>query len=85
MAQLGPLTITARNAAQAEYIVRSRAEQRGVKVEGIEVADAGTGGWYVTITVRDEDAEKSEAALLGEDTQVLHFRTHAPRRPSGDL
>lgn len=81
MAQLGPLTITARNSAQAEYLVRSRAEQRGVRVQGIEVADAGTGGWYVTITVADEDAEKSEAALLGEDTQVLHLRSHAPKHP----
>jgi hypothetical protein len=84
MAQLGPLTITAHNGAQAEYLVRSRAEQRGVKVQGVEVADAGTGAWYVTITVDDADAEKSEAALLGEDTQVLHFRSHAPRRPTGD-
>jgi len=83
MAQLAPLTITARNAAQAEYLVRSRAEQRGIKVQEIEVADAGTGGWYVTITVSDADAEKSEAALLGEDTQVLHFRSHAPH-PPGD-
>jgi hypothetical protein len=83
MARLPTLTITARNAAQAEYLVRSRAEQRGIKVEGIEVTDAGTGGWYVTITVDDADAEKSEAALLGEDTQVLHFRSH-PSRPPGE-
>ena len=80
MAQLGPLTITARNSAQAEYIVRSRAEQRGVALQQVEVSDAGTGAWYVTVTISDADVDKGAAALLDEDTQVLHFRSHS-RRP----
>ena len=79
MAQLGPLTITARNRDQAEYIVRSRAEQRGVAVQGIDVSDAGAGGWYVTVTIDDADIDKAAGALLEEDTQVLHFRSHRPR------
>jgi len=81
MAELRPLTITARNGAQAEYLVRSRAEQRGIKVEAIDVAEAGSGVWWVTVTVRDADADKGAAALLDEDTQVLHFRTHRPAAP----
>jgi hypothetical protein len=81
MAQLGPLTITARNRDQAEYLVRSRAEQRGIAVQALEVSDAGAGAWYVTVTLSDADAEKATAALLEEDTQVLHFRSHRPRGP----
>jgi len=77
--ELGPLTITARNSAQAEYLVRSRAQQRGVHVQGIEVTEAGVGAWFVTVTVDDDDAEKLAAAALDEDTQVLHFRNHPPR------
>jgi hypothetical protein len=80
VAQVGPMTITARNAAQAEYVVRSRAQQRGVNIGALEVTDAGTGAWFVTITVDDEDASKLAAAALEEDTQVLHLRSH-PRRP----
>ncbi len=79
MAELGPLTITARNRDQAEYLVRSRAEQRGVAVRRVEVSAAGTGVWLVTITVDDADAGKFEAARLDEDTAVLHLRGHAPR------
>ena len=79
MAVIGPLTVTARNRDQAEYLVRSRAQQRGVKVEEIEVSDAGTGAWFVTVTVDDADAERLAAAALDEDTQVLHFRNHPPR------
>lgn len=79
MAVLGPLTVTARNREQAEYLVRSRAQQRGVNLHAIEVDEAGTGAWFVTVTVDDADAEKLAAAALDEDTQVLHFRTHPPR------
>jgi hypothetical protein len=79
--ELGPLTITARNREQAEYLVRSRAQQRGVAVHGLEVTEAGAGAWFVTVTVGDGDAEKLAAAALDEDTQVLHFRNHPPRSP----
>ena len=79
MAELGPLTITARNKDQAEYLVRSRAEQRGVRVQSIEVAEGGTGAWFVTVTVSDEDAARLAAAQLNEDTTVLHFRNHPTR------
>ena len=81
MAELGPLTVTARNRDQAEYLVRSRAQQRGVHLHAIDVAEAGTGAWFVTVTVDDADAEKLAAAALDEDTQVLHFRNHPPRSP----
>jgi hypothetical protein len=77
MARLGPLTINARNRGQAEYLVRSRAEQRHVAVQGIDVEDAGTGTWFVTVIVDDADQAAAEAALLDEDTQVMHFH----RRP----
>jgi len=80
VADLGPLTITARNRDQAEYLVRSRAEQRGIRVQSLDVAEAGTGAWFVTVTVSDDDAAKLAAAQLDEDTQVLHFRSHASRR-----
>ncbi|MFL5846144.1 MAG: hypothetical protein ACJ762_15765 [Solirubrobacteraceae bacterium] len=80
MAVLGPLTVTARNRDQAEYLVRSRAQQRGVKLEAVEVSEAGPGAWFITVTVDDAVAEKLAAAALDEDTQVLHFRNH-PSRP----
>jgi hypothetical protein len=76
MAQLGPLTVFARNRDQAEYLIRSRAEQRGVAVHGVDVSDAGAGAWSVTVTVDDEDTAKGLAAVLDEDTQVLHVRSH---------
>lgn len=79
MAVIGPLTVTARNRDQAEYLVRSRAQQRGVNVQAVEVEEAGAGGWFVTVSVDDADAEKLAAAALDEDTQVLHFRNHPPR------
>jgi hypothetical protein len=84
MAQLGPLTITARNRDQAEYLVRTRAEQRGVSVLGVDVSDAGNGAWFVTVTINDADTDKAAAALLDEDTQVLHFRAHRPGARPGD-
>lgn len=79
MAELGPLTITARNKDQAEYLVRSRAEQRGVRVQNISVAEAGTGAWFVTVTVSDDDAARLALAQLDEDTTVMHFRNHPTR------
>jgi hypothetical protein len=78
--ELGPLTITARNREQAEYLVRSRAQQRGVAVASVDVTEAGVGAWFVTVTVADDDAEKLAAAALDEDTQVLHLRNHPPRQ-----
>jgi hypothetical protein len=74
MADVGPILVTAHNAAQAEYLVRSRADQRHVTVQGVRVEDAGSDGWYVTVTVDDADADKLGEAHLEEDTQVLHFR-----------
>ena len=81
VAQVGPLTITARNQAQAEYVVRSRAQQRGVKVREVDISDAGTGTWFVTVTVDDDDAARLAAAALDEDTTVMHFRNHPHRSP----
>lgn len=81
MTQVGPLTITAHNRAQAEYLVRSRAQQRGIDLRSVEVEDAGTGIWFVTVTVDDDAAAGIAAAALDEDTTVMHFRNH-PHRPS---
>jgi hypothetical protein len=78
MADNGPLLIPARNAEHAEYLVRSRAEQRGVKLESIEVSEAGGGRWLVEVVVSDADRES--AAHLGDDTQTLHFDTHPSHR-----
>jgi hypothetical protein len=80
MTQVGPLTITAHNRAQAEYLVRSRAQQRGIDLRSVEVEDAGTGIWFVTVTVDDDAAAGIAAAALDEDTTVMHFRNH-PHRP----
>jgi hypothetical protein len=70
--------ITARNREHAEYLVRSRAEQRGVHVTEIEVSGGEGGMWLVSATVA-ESAEAGEAARLGDDTQVMHFDTHRAR------
>jgi hypothetical protein len=74
MAELGPWMITAHNKEQAEYLVRSRAEQRGVDVSRVDVSSGSGDMWLVTVTVAD--AESAEAAQLTEDTQVLHLRSH---------
>jgi hypothetical protein len=74
MAQLGPWLITAHNAAQAEYLVRSRAEQRGVEISEVEVSGGEGGMWLVTVTVTDSETD-GEAARLAEDTQVIHLNT----------
>jgi hypothetical protein len=70
------LTITARNREQAGYLVRSRAQQRGVAVDTVDVTEAGPGVYVATVTVEDADAATLAAAALDEDTQVLHLRTH---------
>jgi hypothetical protein len=80
MARVGPLTITAHNSAQAEYLVRSRAQQRGITVTAVDVEDAGTGTWFVTVTVADDEPVRIAAAALDQDTTVMHFRNH-PHRP----
>lgn len=76
MSELGPWMITARSKEHAEYLVRSRAEQRGV-VDIVRVdVSGGTGGmWWVSI-VTDAPADVAEAARLGDDTQVLHIDSH---------
>jgi hypothetical protein len=71
--------VTAHNGPQAEYLIRSRAEQRGVHVNDIEVAEGSPGRWLVTVTVADGAA--AEAARLGDDTQVLHL--NLKNRPAG--
>jgi hypothetical protein len=83
MTELGPLMITARNAAQAEYVVRSRAEQRGVTVSAVEVSGGDGGMWLVRVTVVDND-KLGDAARLGDDTQAIHLGTHRPRRSQPD-
>jgi hypothetical protein len=75
MAQLGPWLITARSKDHAEYLVRSRAETRGLHIESIEISGGDNDMWQVSVSVSD-DAAKGEAARLGDDTQVLHFDTH---------
>jgi hypothetical protein len=79
MAEVGPLAITAHNRAQAEYLVRSRAQQRGIEVTALDAVEGVAGTWFVTVTVPDGDDARIAAETLGEDTQVLHFRHH-PRR-----
>jgi hypothetical protein len=71
MAQLLPLSIVARNLHQAEYLVRSRAEQRGVDLEDVDVSSVGGEVWLVSVSVCDADAAKVEAAHLDEDTGVF--------------
>jgi hypothetical protein len=78
MAELGPLMITAHNADQAEYLVRSRAEQRGIEVSRIEVSGGDAGMWLVTVTVADA-AQIGAATRLGDDTRALHLDRRAGR------
>jgi hypothetical protein len=78
MAELGPWMITARNREHAEYLVRSRAEQRGVDVSRVDVSGGHGGMWLVSVVVTDS-AEAGEAARLGDDTQVIHLDTHRAR------
>lgn len=84
MQQVGPLTITAHNRDQAEYLVRSRAQQRGIDVHDVEVVSAGHEIWVVTLVIADADVAKLAAAALDQDTQVLHLRNHPSRRPAAD-
>lgn len=79
MTQVGPLRVTAHNGAQAEYLVRSRAQQRGIQLLGVEVAEASADSWFVTVEVDDEEAAKIATAALDEDTTVMHFRNHPHR------
>ena len=55
--ELGPLTIAAHTRGQAEYLIRSRAEQRGVRLRSLEVSEAGHDVWSVTIVVDDGDVQ----------------------------
>ena len=84
MTHVGPLTITAHNRDQAEYLVRSRAQQRGITLQDVVVEAATAGTWAVTLSVEDDDAARVAAAALDEDTTVMHFRNHPHRsRPQG--
>lgn len=76
MPELG-LTVYARNREQAEYLVRSRAEQRGVAVTRVDVSYASVDAWFVTVTVTD--LAQAEAARLDEDTTVLYLSHHRRR------
>jgi hypothetical protein len=69
--------ITAHNKEQAEYLVRSRAEQRGVDIGQVDVSGGDGGMWIVTVTVSDSD--KGESARLGDDTQAIHLDAHRRR------
>jgi hypothetical protein len=82
MAKLGPWMITARNQAHAEYLLRSRAEQRGVHVKSLDVSGGEGGMWTVSAEI-DEAEEVGRAARLGDDTAVLHLDSHQtpPARP----
>jgi hypothetical protein len=75
MAQLGPWMITARNQQHAEYLIRSRAEQRGLHVESVEASGGDADMWSVSVVVT-EDEDVGKAAQLGDDTQVFHLDTH---------
>lgn len=79
MTELGPLLINAHNQAQAEYLVRTRAEQRGLHVSEVDVTGGQPGQWLVRITVSD-DVALAEAARLGDDTLSLHLEGHPSRR-----
>jgi hypothetical protein len=79
MADLGPWMITAHNAAHAEYLVRSRAEQRGVTIDSLEVTGGDGGLWRVSVVAKDSP-EVGEAARLGDDTAVLHLGIQANAR-----
>jgi hypothetical protein len=84
MTDLGPWMIAARNAEQAEYLVRSRAEQRGVSVSRVDVTGGDGGMWRVMVSVTD-NVQVGEAARLGEDTQAIHLDIHAARTPRSDV
>jgi len=71
---VGPMSITARNREQAEYLVRSRAEQRGVRVNDVTVTET-PGGYLVTLDVEDRDVDVAKE--LGEDTQIFHLHHRA--------
>jgi hypothetical protein len=74
MARVIPLSIVARNGHQAEYLVRSRAEQRGVALEHIDVSPLGGAVWLVSVSINEQDAERVETARLDEDTGVFLSR-----------
>ena len=80
MTSVGPLTIPAHNRDQAEYLVRSRAQQRGVNLQEVVVEASGTGTWAVTVSVDDDETAQLAAAALDQDTTVMHFRNHPHRQ-----
>lgn len=77
MAELGPWMVTARTKEHAEYLIRSRAEQRGVRLSDITASGGSGGMWQVSVVA--DDAEAAAAAQLGDDTGVMHFDTHRSR------
>jgi hypothetical protein len=78
MAEVGPWMITARTREHAEYLVRSRAEQRGVHVTEVTATGGDNDMWVVTATAADPD--QARAARLGDDTGVIHIDTHGGYR-----
>jgi hypothetical protein len=68
--------ITARSREQAEYVVRSRAEQRGVHLRELDVSGGDNDMWVVRVVVTDAP-DVAEAARLADDTGVIHL----DRRP----
>jgi hypothetical protein len=69
MTEVGTWLVTARNKEHAEYLIRSRAEQRHVTVTAVEAAGGDGGMWQVTATI--DDHASGAGQQLGEDTQVL--------------
>jgi hypothetical protein len=78
MTEFGPWMVTARTQEQAEYLIRSRAEQRGVRISQVEASGGDNDMWVVTAQVADTD-EIDLAARLGDDTGVIHIDTHSGR------
>jgi hypothetical protein len=83
MPELGPWMITAHNKEHAEYLVRSRAEQRGIHVNRVEVSGGSGGMWVVSAEITDP-VEVGEAARLGEDTTVFHLEARRAGQPPTD-
>jgi len=83
MADLGPWMITAHNREHAEYLVRSRAEQRGLHISRLDVSGGEGDMWLVSVEVT-ESTEAGEAARLEDDTHVLHLGNQVRRDPPPD-
>lgn len=74
---VGPLMVAARNEQQAAYLVRSRAQQRGVDITDLSIAPASPGMWAVTVCTSDDAT--AAALRLADTTGVLRL----PQRDNG--